>query len=226
MAAPRRENIREKILESATTLLAKTPFDEITLAGIAAAAGISKGTLYYYYNNKDDILFDICDRELAGLAADLAVWVNNAQKDTRPLRLAGYILERGTGSAMGNLRLYLIGAAVSGHEALRQKYIERYQQFRDTIAQELAVRLPQGDADYLTWLVLTILDGLLVQRRLDNPHFDAQGFIAKTAALVCAAGGAPAEEENCAPLHPKTVELEKENANANEKFAQKQVPLL
>lgn len=204
MAAPRRENIHERILDSTAALLAGTPFEEISLAGIAAAAGISKGTLYYYYNNKEDILFDVCDRELAGLARDLAVWAGNAEKDTRAPRLVGYILERGTDSAMGNLRLYLIGAAVSGNAALRQKYIERYQQFYAEIEAELAKRLPGGEAEYLTWLVLTVLDGLLVQRRLDNPHFSPEAFIARTAALVCAAGGAPCgENAHYAPLHPK-----------------------
>ncbi len=204
MAAPRKEDIRAMILDSTALLLKNTPFDAITLAGIAAAAGISKGTLYYYYNSKDDILFDVCDRELAGLAQDLAVWVGDAQKDTRAMRLVGYILERGTDSAMGNLRLYLIGAAVSGHEALRKKYIERYQQFCAIISKELAARLPQGDAEYLSWLLLTVLDGLLVQRRLDNPNFSAESFIAQTSALVCAAGGLPPEAGGpYAPLHPR-----------------------
>ena len=204
MAAPRKENLREKILVSTASLLTGTPFDEITLAGIASAAGISKGTLYYYYNSKEDILFDICDRELAGLAQDLADWIGDASKDTRPMRLVGYILERGTDSAMGNLRLYLIGAAVSGNEALRQKYIERYQQFYETIASELSDRLPRGDVPYLTWLVLTVLDGLLVQRRLNNPYFSSDDFIRQTASLVCAEGGAPQNKsEHYAPLHPK-----------------------
>ena len=51
MAAPRREDLRESILEKTTLLLQTSSFDDITLAGIAGAAGISKGTLYYYYNN-------------------------------------------------------------------------------------------------------------------------------------------------------------------------------
>ena len=203
MAAPRRENIRERILDRTTALLGHTPFDEITLARIAQAADISKGTLYYYYNNKDDILFDICERELTGLAEDLAVWVNDSSKDTRIPRLTGYVLERGADSAMGNLRLYLIGAAVSGHEALRQKYIERYQQFKVIIAQKLAERMPGTDADYLAWLLLTMVDGLLVQRQLNNPNFDANRFIAQTAALIGRQGPGGAEESPCAPLHKK-----------------------
>ena len=47
MAAPRKDNIKEKILQATTELLKTTALAEISLAEIAAAAGISKGTLYY-----------------------------------------------------------------------------------------------------------------------------------------------------------------------------------
>ena len=49
MAAPRKDNIKEKILQATTELLKTTALAEISLAEIAAAAGISKGTLYYHY---------------------------------------------------------------------------------------------------------------------------------------------------------------------------------
>ena len=47
MAAPRKDNIKEKILQATTELLKTTALADISLAEIAAAAGISKGTLYY-----------------------------------------------------------------------------------------------------------------------------------------------------------------------------------
>ena len=52
MAAPRNDNVKEKILDAATGLLDTQTFADISLAEIAAAAGVSKGTLYYYYKNK------------------------------------------------------------------------------------------------------------------------------------------------------------------------------
>ncbi|MEG1745290.1 MAG: TetR/AcrR family transcriptional regulator, partial [Ruthenibacterium sp.] len=58
MAAPRNANIKEKILQTTAELLQTTSFESVTLAGIATAAEISKGTLYYYYSSKDDILLD------------------------------------------------------------------------------------------------------------------------------------------------------------------------
>ena len=64
MAAPRNDNVKEKILDAATGLLDTQTFADISLAEIAAAAGVSKGTLYYYYKNKTDILFDLTNRYL------------------------------------------------------------------------------------------------------------------------------------------------------------------
>ena len=57
-------------------------FFDISLADIARAARISKGTLYYYYNSRDAILFDLTDRYLQKLSDDLLAWVDNEEKDT------------------------------------------------------------------------------------------------------------------------------------------------
>ena len=46
MAAPRNDNVKEKILDAATGLLDTQTFADISLAEIAAAAGVSKGTLF------------------------------------------------------------------------------------------------------------------------------------------------------------------------------------
>lgn len=184
MAAPLGTDTRGTILDAATELLQSSAFDTITLARIAEKAGISKGTLYYYYSNKDDILFDITGRYLDKLAEDLMVWVDNAEKDTSLPRLIHYILERGAATTYGNLRLYLIGAGVSGHSALRERYTERYGEFHRTLAQKIAERAPGVDAGYITWLLLTVMDGVLVQRQLGNPAFDAEHFLHETAEIA------------------------------------------
>lgn len=43
MAAPRNDNVKEKILDAATGLLDTQTFADISLAEIAAAAGVSRG---------------------------------------------------------------------------------------------------------------------------------------------------------------------------------------
>ena len=82
MAAPRNDNVKEKILDAATGLLDTQTFADISLAEIAAAAGVSKGTLYYYYKNKTDILFDLTNRYLDRQWDELIAWTGNKDKDT------------------------------------------------------------------------------------------------------------------------------------------------
>lgn len=197
MAAPLNANVKETILQAAAQLLRQTSFDNITLAQIAATAHISKGTLYYYYSNKDDILFDVAERYLSSLLDELLQWVDNKKKDTSLPRLFGFVLERGADDAFGNLRLYLIGASVSGQDALRQKYIELYAQFQQTLATRLAQRAPGADSGYLAWLILLLADGLLVQRQLDNPVFRDEAFSRRLATTLAqlAEDGAEGEKE-------------------------------
>ena len=161
MAAPRNDNVKEKILDAATGLLNTQTFADISLAEIAAAAGVSKGTLYYHYKNKTDILFGITNRYLDRQWDDLIAWTENKDKDTSVHRLVKYVVERNTASA--GMRLHLIHAAMLGDEALRADVVS---------------------ADYLTQLILLASDGMIVQEALRNDNFDAAAFVRQSEAYL------------------------------------------
>ena len=58
---------REAILAAARDLFCKQPFENLAMSGIAAAAGLAKGTLYLYFRTREEIF-------LALLARDYAQW--------------------------------------------------------------------------------------------------------------------------------------------------------
>ena len=51
--------------DTAEELLKVNSFSEVTLAKIAEKANISKGTLYYSYKSKNEIIFAVTDRYLS-----------------------------------------------------------------------------------------------------------------------------------------------------------------
>lgn len=175
MAAPRKDNVKELILQAAEELLSSKKSSDVSLAEIAAQAGISKGTLYYHYKNKNDILFDLTDLYLDKQYQDLITWTEDASKDTSLHRLMKYVLERDVATA--SMRLHLFYDAMQGNERIREKLLQRYSEFAEIIAQKIGERTDSVSPDYLAWLLLLLSDGLYIHQTLDNPDLNVAEFI-------------------------------------------------
>lgn len=55
------EERKQNIIDAAIRVMSKQGFHRFTFRQVAAEAGISPGTLHYYYNSKNLILYDILD---------------------------------------------------------------------------------------------------------------------------------------------------------------------
>jgi AcrR family transcriptional regulator len=65
------KNTREGILESARRLFAQFGPKKTTIDEIAQEAGVGKGTIYYYFNDKEDIFLKVVQEEAEQLAGRL-----------------------------------------------------------------------------------------------------------------------------------------------------------
>lgn len=61
MAGRKKESAKEKIMKVATSLFAEKGFDAATVDEIAGKAKVNKALIYYYFENKDDLLTKIFD---------------------------------------------------------------------------------------------------------------------------------------------------------------------
>ena len=175
MAAPRKDNVKELIINATEQLLETQKLSEITFAQIAASAGISKGTLYYHYKNKNDILFDITDKYLQQQWDDLIAWTENPEKDTSLHRLVQYVLERDVANV--GMRLHFFYDAMLGNEEVRTKLMQRYNDFANLISKKIRERDEKLPAEYITWLILLVSDGLFIHKTLNNDNLDVDLFI-------------------------------------------------
>jgi AcrR family transcriptional regulator len=66
-----REARREVLLEVAGALLVEGGFEAITMEGVAARAGVSKALPYTHFDNSDDVVVALYDREL-GILTQMA----------------------------------------------------------------------------------------------------------------------------------------------------------
>lgn len=53
---------REQIYDALETLMTTVPFKEISVESIAREAGVAKGSVYYYFESKDEILNHVIER--------------------------------------------------------------------------------------------------------------------------------------------------------------------
>lgn len=58
---------RDAILKAAAKLFASEGYGRASMAGVAAACGISKANIYHYYPSKEALLFDILESHLSEL---------------------------------------------------------------------------------------------------------------------------------------------------------------
>lgn len=179
MAAPRKDNVKDLIIEATEKLMENQKLSEISFAAIAKEAGISKGTLYYHYKSKNDILFDIMDKYLTQQWDELIAWTENPKKDTSLHRLVKYVLERDISNA--NMRLHFFYDAMMGNDEVRQKLLKRYEDFEKILAEKIGERTSGMDPDYIAWSILLLSDGLYIHQTIHNNMIDADQFIQQTA---------------------------------------------
>ena len=157
-------DMKTHILTVATSLMTEKGIKQTSLNDIAKKAGISKGTLYYYSSAKEDIIYDIADRNLTQITNEMMDILNNAAnislKDVL-LTLYNKVLEAET---RGKLHLYLLNE-VSTNEKLADKFKIRYSEWRESIQEGISKFNPNtGKNKILSLLILSSLDGLIVQK--------------------------------------------------------------
>ena len=120
---------RQVVADKAMQLFAKRGFDHVTVAEVAAAAGVSEKTVYNYFRTKEDLFYDEVDEREAALV--------EAVRNRRPGETIPAALERL--QAAGCSRLCSEGFArfariIEESPALQAKELELMARFTDALA--------------------------------------------------------------------------------------------
>lgn len=173
MAAPRKTDTKQLILSSTEKLIQQRQVEAISLQDIATEAGISKGTLYYYYTSKQLILFDLVEMYLDNLATDLIEWIENKEKDTSLKRLIYFVIEKGAHNNRTKMHIYLINHALrDNNEDVRKTFRDKYKEWSNLLKTTIEERCKTDDSELIADLLLAIIDGILIRELMGDNVFD------------------------------------------------------
>lgn len=160
-------DMKNHILNVSQSIMTVKGIKNTTLKDISKEAGISKGTLYYYYSAKDDIIYDIADRNLNQITSEILSWVENTADE----RLGREILETLFNKVLeaetrAKLHLYLLNEATTSNSKLHDKIKNRYKEWYESIKFGLdkIISKDKTKNSALSYLILSALDGLMIQK--------------------------------------------------------------
>lgn len=170
MTVKRKENkikdTRQNILDVAYKLMAEKGVKDTSLADIAKEAKISKGTLYYYYSSKADIIYDITDIHLKRITEELLAWIANIDNNVALDEIIKVVFDKILGSeTRGKLHLYLISDAIISNNSLKERFREKYKEWRTMLEDgiRLVERNSKANYELLSHVLLVAIDGLTIQ---------------------------------------------------------------
>ncbi len=178
-------NVKTKILEDAYELILEKGIKETSLKDIASKVGISKGTLYYYYQAKEDLIFDIADCHIDYITKELLELFEQADYLLPKQEIISNVIKRVlSANTRGKMNLYLVSQSLTNSSTLRERFVSKYTEWQVTIKNTLdKVYGPHEDNYAMSQLLLSTIDGLIIQRLLgveDLPIDDIARLIANT----------------------------------------------
>jgi AcrR family transcriptional regulator len=120
---------RRQIFLAACIVLARKSFHQATVKEIALEAGLAAGSIYVYFQTKDDILLLLADSMVGELAESLPTIRESAQGDPRRELLG--IMRR----VLDIIDRYREAFAALNHEV---RYLERNPRYRDDLRRIIA----------------------------------------------------------------------------------------
>ncbi|GGL88751.1 TetR family transcriptional regulator [Deinococcus aerolatus] len=118
---------RADILSAAENLWITTPYAELSMNQVAGAAQLAKGTLYLYFDTKEELFLALVDGHLEAWM-DRATILLGERRPRTPSQLADVLLEAGDGSAALRRLLVLLGTVLA-----RRVRPELLQEFYETL---------------------------------------------------------------------------------------------
>lgn len=174
---------REYILEVTSELVASKGV-ETSLADIADELGISKGTLYYYYPSKSDLIFEITNHHFDQITNQLLDQIKHLDPSIPPDKAIYQVMQTLVSETVrGRLHHYLIEEALTSNPRLIARFKDKYEEWKAMILEGLEHILENSPSrKAISNIILATVDGLILQNLIginDYPLEEISTLIAR-----------------------------------------------
>lgn len=166
-----KKNIKkERIIKAAIEVLKEKSVEEASVREIAAKAGLTTGSIYYYYKNKDELLFDVINHSIhfSHNISEMEESILKNQKNLL-LEITTQIENRLSKIDEQKLNILLLSDVISKDGPRKEKYKLNYESIINRV----------GDLYYFTFgvendafkrsvasILVAALDGIAIQQSL------------------------------------------------------------
>jgi AcrR family transcriptional regulator len=174
------EITKKKILEAAAKCFSERGYTKTTMDKIAEEAGVSKGTLYWYFKSKEDLFVELKVRHIARVLKQLEELF--AQKKTFDLKLMEAIAMYFSSLVPENREVARLNAEFLAEATkipkLNKMLRDQYERIQGLITSTIEEAIEKGelrkdiDPKLISMILLAMLDGLELQWGILEIDFD------------------------------------------------------
>lgn len=164
---------KQRIIDAAIEVLKENPIEETTVRKIAAKAGLTTGSLYHHYINKDEILFDVMKHSLL-FTHRLAESVKDERESKKGKELLAEIISEVTKRLSKveeqKLHLLLLSDVIARNREIKEKYQKNYSEIIDNTANFFGDAFEIGNSEYkqrVASILVAAVDGMAIQQALE-----------------------------------------------------------
>lgn len=168
---------RERILQAALKCFLRKGYNATTMDDIVAESELSKGTLYWYFDSKNELVNAALMSVAEGLSQGTAEIQDSYSTASDKLRAISQAAVNIGEEASGFFSLFLeFWASSSRREELGHVWLDLLEEYQDAIADIIEEGIASGefrpvDAEPLVWALLAAYDGMAAYLML-KPDLD------------------------------------------------------
>jgi len=183
-----RDTRREQILEAALKLFISKGYENSTVDEIANEAGLSKGSIYWYFKSKLEILFELTDRFVAGGQQLLVKLVEPDGYGTEALYKAHREIYGFTMQSSQVLLIHQLATLAGSYPEIRERLVNYHQGWDKTISELITNAVEAGhfrpvNAVHVAQAINALYDGLCARSRME-PDIDVVRIIETVTRLM------------------------------------------